>query len=221
MNLQVVLADDSAVLREGIAALLRDEGADVVGQAPDAHALLQLVTAHQPDIAVVDIRMPPTHTTEGIDAALTIRRAYPHTAVLLLSQYVETENVMRVFGGGAAGLGYLLKDRLADIDGFIDSLHRVAAGGTVIDPGVAGRLVSRRHRNPVALDDLSPREREILTLIVEGRSNRAIGAALFLGERTVEAHVHAIFGKLGLPPEPDDHHRVPAVLTYLRPACRS
>ncbi|MGV9736929.1 response regulator transcription factor [Rhodococcus aetherivorans] len=221
MNLRVVLADDSAVLREGIAGLLHDEGIEVVGQAAEAQALLRLVGEQRPDLAVVDIRMPPTHTTEGIEAALTIRRCFPGTAVLLLSQYVETENVMNVFAGGTAGLGYLLKDRLSDIDGFLGSLHRVAAGGTAIDPDVVGRLVSRPHRDRVALDELSPREREVLTLLVEGRSDRAIGAALSLGERTVGAHVRAVFDKLGLPPEPDGHHRVLAVLAYLGPAVRN
>lgn len=156
MNLRVVLADDSAVLREGIAGLLRDEGIEVVGQAADGQGLLHLVEEHHPDLAVVDIRMPPTHTTEGIDAALTVRRCFPGTAVLLLSQYVETENVMNVFAGGTAGLGYLLKDRLSDIDGFLGSLHRVAAGGTALDPDVAGRLISRPHRDRGALDELSP-----------------------------------------------------------------
>ena len=221
MNLRVVLADDSAVLREGIAGLLRDEGIEVVGQAADGQGLLHLVEEHHPDLAVVDIRMPPTHTTEGIDAALTVRRCFPGTAVLLLSQYVETENVMNVFAGGTAGLGYLLKDRLSDIDGFLGSLHRVAAGGTALDPDVAGRLISRPHRDQGALDELSPREREVLTLVVEGCSNRMIGAALALGERSVDVLVRAVFDKLGLPPEPDDHHRVRAVLGYLGPTVRS
>lgn len=221
MNLRVVLADDSAVLREGIAGLLQDEGIEVVGQAADGQGLLQLVGEHHPDLAVVDIRMPPTHTTEGIDAALTVRRCFPGTAVLLLSQYVETENVMNVFAGGTAGLGYLLKDRLSDIDGFLGSLHRVAAGGTALDPDVAGRLISRPHRDRVALDDLSPREREVLTLMVEGCSNGMIGAALSLGERSVDVLVRAVFDKLGLPPEPDDHQRVRAVLAYLGPTVRS
>ncbi|MBJ8346237.1 protein kinase [Antrihabitans sp. YC2-6] len=215
-GLRVVLTDDSVLLREGIARLLRDEGIDVVGQAGDADGLLRLVAKHRPDVAVVDIRMPPTHTIEGIEAAVAIRRDYPDTGVLLLSQYVETENVMNLLGGGAKSLGYLLKDRVADVDEFVDALNRVAAGGSAIDPDLVGRLVSRPHRGRRPLDELSAREREVLQLMAEGRSNKAIGAALFLGERTVEAHVRSIFGKLGLAPEPEDHRRVLAVLTHLR-----
>ena len=216
MGLRVVLTDDSVLLREGIARLLQDEGIDVVGQAGDAEGLLKLVEEHRPDVAVVDIRMPPTHTVEGIDAAVAIRRDFPDTAVLLLSQYVETENVMNLLGGGAASLGYLLKDRVTDIDEFVDALNRVASGGSAIDPDVVGRLVSRPHRGHRPLDELSAREREVLHLMAEGRSNKAISASLFLGERTVEAHVRSIFVKLGLAPEPEDHRRVLAVLTHLR-----
>ncbi|MET9210763.1 MULTISPECIES: protein kinase domain-containing protein [unclassified Nocardia] len=215
-RLRVVLADDSALLRQGIARLLEDEGMEVAGQAADAVALLGLVRAHRPDVAVVDIRMPPTCTTEGIDAAVTIRRDYPETAVLLLSQYIETENVLDLLSGGARSLGYLLKDRVSDIDEFVTALERVAAGGSAIDPDLVGRLVSRPHHGALPLDELSPREREVLRLMAEGRSNRAIGAALFLGERTIETHVRSIFAKLGLQPEPDDHRRVLAVLTHLR-----
>ncbi len=215
-TLRVVLTDDSVLLREGIARLLQDEGIDVVGQAGEAQTLLQLVETLHPDVAVVDIRMPPTHTVEGIDAAVTIRKDFPDTAVLLLSQYVETENVMNLLGGGAASLGYLLKDRVSDVDEFIEALHRVASGGSAIDPDLVGRLVARPHRGHRPLDELSAREREVLQLMAEGRSNRAIGAALFLGERTVEAHVRSIFLKLGLQPEPEDHRRVLAVLTHLR-----
>ncbi|MFD6222201.1 protein kinase domain-containing protein [Nocardia asteroides] len=215
-SLRVVLADDSALLRQGIARLLEDEGMEVAGQASDAMALLRLVRAHRPDVAVIDIRMPPTCTTEGIDAAVAIRRDYPGTAVLLLSQYIETENVLDLLSGGARSLGYLLKDRVADIDEFVTAVRRVAAGGSAIDPDLVGRLVSRPHHGALPLDDLSPREREVLRLMAEGRSNRAIGAALFLGERTIETHVRGIFAKLGLQPEPDDHRRVLAVLTHLR-----
>lgn len=216
--LRVVLTDDSVLLREGIARLLQDEGIDVVGQAGDATALLELVAEHRPDVAVVDIRMPPTHTVEGIEAAITIRRDYPDTGVLLLSQYVETENVMNLLDGGAGSLGYLLKDRVADVDEFVDALNRVAAGGSAIDPDLVGRLVSRPHRGHRPLDELSAREREVLQLMAEGRSNKAISASLFLGERTVEAHVRSIFVKLELAPEPEDHRRVLAVLTHLRAA---
>ncbi|MFE7718003.1 protein kinase [Nocardia rhizosphaerihabitans] len=215
-RLRVVLADDSALLRQGIARLLEDEGMEVAGQASDAVALLRLVRAHRPDVAVVDIRMPPTCTTEGIDAAVTIRRDYPGTAVLLLSQYIETENVLDLLSGGARSLGYLLKDRVSDIDEFVTALQRVAAGGSAIDPDLVARLVARPHHGALPLDELSPREREVLRLMAEGRSNRAIGAALFLGERTIETHVRSIFAKLGLQPEPDDHRRVLAVLTHLR-----
>lgn len=215
-RLRVVLADDSALLRQGIARLLEDEGMEVAGQAGDAAALLGLVRAHRPDVAVVDIRMPPTCTTEGIDAAVTIRREFPDTAVLLLSQYIETESVLDLLADGARSLGYLLKDRVSDIDEFVTALQRVAAGGSAIDPDLVGRLVSRPHHGSRPLDELSPREREVLRLMAEGRSNRAIGATLFLGERTIETHVRGIFTKLGLQPEPDDHRRVLAVLTHLR-----
>lgn len=215
-RLRVVLADDSALLRQGIARLLEDEGMEIAGQAGDAKALLGLVRAHRPDVAVVDIRMPPTCTTEGIDAAMTIRREFPETAVLLLSQYIETESVLDLLSGGARSLGYLLKDRVSDIDEFVTALRRVAAGGSAIDPDLVGRLVSRPHHGALPLDELTPREREVLRLMAEGRSNRAIGAALFLGERTIETHVRSIFVKLGLQPEPDDHRRVLAVLTHLR-----
>ncbi|WP_280439759.1 protein kinase domain-containing protein [Nocardia cyriacigeorgica] len=214
--LRVVLADDSGLLRGGIVRLLQDEGIEVVGEAGDAPSLLWLVGTHRPTVAVVDIRMPPTHTTEGIDAAMTIRSEYPGTAVLLLSQYVETDHVSSLIATGTEGLGYLLKDRVSDIDEFIGDLRRVAAGGCAIDSSVISRMVARPHRQRRPIDELSEREREVLALMAEGRSNKAIGAALFLGERTVEAHVRAIFVKLGLHPEPDDHRRVLAVLEHLR-----
>ena len=213
--LRVVLADDSVLLREGIRSLLGDEGLEVVGEAGDASDLLALVAQARPDIAVVDIRMPPTHTVEGIEAARTIRSEFPETSVLLLSQYVESEYVMDLLTNGAGGLGYLLKDRVADIDEFIDTLHRVADGGSAIDPSVVSRMVSRPHPGRRPIDDLSTREREVLALMAEGRSNRAIGATLFLGERTVEAHIRSIFLKLGLHPEPEAHRRVLAVLEHL------
>ncbi|MGW0047060.1 protein kinase [Nocardia cyriacigeorgica] len=214
--LRVVIADDSGLLRGGIVRLLQDEGIDVVGEAADAPSLLRLVGTHHPTVAVVDIRMPPTHTTEGIDAAMTIRSEYPGTAVLLLSQYVETDHVSSLIATGTEGLGYLLKDRVSDIDEFVGDLRRVADGGCAIDPSVIKRMVARPHRQRRPIDELSEREREVLALMAEGRSNKAIGAALFLGERTVEAHVRAIFVKLGLHPEPDDHRRVLAVLEHLR-----
>ncbi|MGX6508117.1 protein kinase domain-containing protein [Rhodococcus sp. SJ-2] len=213
--LRVVLADDSVLLREGIRSLLTDEGLDVVGEADDVQTLIDTVARTRPDIAVVDIRMPPTHTVEGIEAARTIRTEYPETAVLLLSQYVESEYVMDLLATGAASVGYLLKDRVGDIDEFVDALHRVADGGSAIDPGVVSRMVSRPHSDSRPIDDLSAREREVLTLMAQGRSNRAIGATLFLGERTVEAHIRSIFLKLGLHPEPEDHRRVLAVIRHL------
>lgn len=215
-RLRVVLADDSALLRQGIARLLEDEGIEVAGEAGDGTALVALVRAHRPDVAVVDIRMPPTYTTEGVDAAVTIRREFPGTAVLLLSQYIETDSVLDLLSGGARGLGYLLKDRVSDIDEFVAALRRIAGGGSAIDPDLVGRLVSRPHSPGMPLDELTSREREVLRLMAEGRSNRAIGTALFLGERTIETHVRSIFAKLGLQPEPDDHRRVLAVLTHLR-----
>lgn len=214
--LRVALADDSVLLREGIARLLEDEGMVVVGQAGDGAELLDLVRAYRPDVAVVDIRMPPTCTTEGIDTALAIRHDWPATAVLLLSQYIETGSVLDLLEGGAQSLGYLLKDRVSDIDEFVAALRRVAAGGSALDPDLIGRLVSRPRHGRLPLDKLSARERDVLQLMAEGRSNRAIAAALFLGERTIETHVRGIFTKLGLQLEPDDHRRVLAVITYLR-----
>jgi DNA-binding NarL/FixJ family response regulator len=216
MKLRVAVADDSALLRRGLAALLGSEGLEVVCEAADAEELLACISAHRPDVAVVDIRMPPTFTTEGIQAATAIRRDHPGTGVLLLSQYVETENAMSLLGNGAMGLGYLLKERVSHIDDFIDALHRVAAGGTAVDPELVARMVARPHNGRQREEELTGREREVLELMAEGRTNQAIGKSLFLGERTVEAHIRSIFLKFGLRPEPEDHRRVLAVLTYLR-----
>lgn len=216
MTLRVVVADDSVLLRRGIATLLAAEGLEVLGEASDAVRLLELVAAVQPDVAVVDIRMPPTYTVEGIRAAQTIRADHPGTGVLLLSQYVEAESAMALLGAGAGGLGYLLKERVSDIDTFLDVLHRIAAGETAIDPGLVARMVSPPNVPQRYTQDLSGRERDVLALMAEGRTNQGIAAVLFLGERTVEAHVRSIFTKFGLHPEPEDHRRVLAVLTYLR-----
>jgi DNA-binding NarL/FixJ family response regulator len=216
MRLRVAIADDSALLRRGLSTLLQSEGLEVVGEASDGGQLLEVIDQHGVDVAVVDIRMPPSYTIEGIQAAEAIKTRHPEIGVLLLSQYVETENAMSLLKNGAKGLGYLLKERVSDVDQFIDALHRVAAGGTAIDPELVTRLVTRPHKGHDPGDDLTGREKSVLELMAEGRTNQAIGKALFLGERTVEAHIRSIFLKLDLRPEPEDHRRVLAVLTYLR-----
>jgi DNA-binding NarL/FixJ family response regulator len=213
--MRVVLAEDSVLLREGIARLLEDSGFEVVGRAGDADELLRKVRAHQPDVAIVDIKMPPTHTDEGLRAARTIRAEHPGTAVLVLSQYVEEDYAMDLLAGSAEGVGYVLKDRVADIDRFLDAIRRVADGGSALDPEVVSRMLGRR-RAVDPLEELTPREREVLTLMAEGRSNRAIAGDLVITERAVEKHVTSIFTKLNLPASVEDHRRVLAVLTYLR-----
>jgi DNA-binding NarL/FixJ family response regulator len=213
-DLRVVLADDSVLLREGLAELLATRSIDVVGQAGDADELVDLVDRRRPALAVVDIRMPPTHTDEGLRAALALRRDHPGLGLLLLSQHIETRWVGELLDAGAAGVGYLLKERVTDVDGFVDALRRVAAGGTALDPEVVTQLVrSSRRRN--VLDRLTPREREVLELMAEGRSNRAIAEALVVSERAVEKHVSSIFDKLDLFPSDADNRRVRAVLTLL------
>ena len=216
MTLRVAIADDSALLRRGLAALLESEGLEIVGEASDGAQLLEVIDEHGADVAVVDIRMPPSYTVEGIQAAETIKSKHPEIGVLLLSQYVETENAMSLLKSGAKGLGYLLKERVSDVDEFIDALRRVSSGGTAIDPDLVTRLIARPHKGHSPGDDLTDREKSVLELMAEGRTNQAIGKSLFLGERTVEAHIRSIFLKLDLRPEPEDHRRVLAVLTYLR-----
>jgi DNA-binding NarL/FixJ family response regulator len=210
----VVLADDSVLLREGTARLLEDAGFSVVGQAGDADDLMLKVRSYRPDVAVVDIRMPPTHTDEGLRAAKEIREKHPETGVLVLSQYVESEYAMELLSESAEGVGYLLKDRVADIGDFASAVRRVAEGGSALDPTIVSRLVGRR-RGSDPLSDLTPREREVLEQMAEGRSNKAIASRLVVTERAIEKHVTSIFGKLRLPPSSDDHRRVLAVLAYL------
>ena len=215
--MRVVVADDSVLLREGVVRLLTENGFDVVGQAGDAEDLIRKVRAHKPDVAVVDIRMPPTNTDDGLRAALEIRAELPDTGVLVLSQYVEEGYALDLVGESAGGVGYLLKDRVADVDRFVDSVKRVADGGSALDPEVVSQLVGRARRDD-PLEDLTPREREVLELMAEGRSNNAIAEHMIVTERAVEKHVTSIFGKLGLPPAAEDHRRVLAVLKFLKSA---
>jgi DNA-binding NarL/FixJ family response regulator len=212
---RVVVADDSMLTREGIVRLLRDAGIEVVAEAEDADALLRHVGSARPDVAIVDIRMPPTHTDEGLVAVRAIRADHPEVGALLLSQYVEPSYAMGLLEDQPERVGYLLKDRVQDIAVVVDALRRIADGETVIDPTIVSRLLGRRRReDPV--ERLTEREREVLGLIAEGMSNKAIAARLFVTERTVEAHVTQIFQKLGLPESPDQHRRVLAVLAFLR-----
>ena len=213
--MRVVVADDSVLLREGVVRLLEEHGFEVVGQAGDADDLIRKVKAHKPDVAVVDIRMPPTNTDDGLRAALEIRAELPGTGVLVLSQYVEEGYALDLVGDSAGGVGYLLKDRVADVERFVDSVRRVADGGSALDPEVVSQLVGRARRDD-PLEELTPREREVLELMAEGRSNNAIADHMTVTERAVEKHVTSIFGKLGLAPASEDHRRVLAVLTFLR-----
>ena len=216
MTLRIVLADDSLLLREGLARLLSEIGFTVVGVAATGEELGALVREQRPDVAIVDIRMPPTHTDEGLRAAQAIRAEHgTDVGILVLSQYVETGFALRLVEDGAGGVGYLLKDRVDDLDDFADAIRRIARGGSVIDPEVVAQLV-RRRRARVPLDDLTEREREVLGLMAEGRSNQAICDRLFLAPKTVEAHIANIYSKLELLPAPDDHRRVLAVLAHLR-----
>ena len=213
--MRVLIADDETLLRDGLARLLEDAGLEVVGRCGDADALLRMVDARLPDVAIVDIRMPPTHTDEGLRAAQAIRESHPETGVLVLSQYVEAEYAMALLSQSAEGVGYLLKDRVSDVDDFVAAVRRVAEGGSALDPEVVSTLLGRRRRDD-PLAELTGREREVLGLMAEGRSNAAIAESLVITERAVEKHVTSIFAKLGLSPAAEDHRRVLAVLAYLR-----
>jgi DNA-binding NarL/FixJ family response regulator len=214
-RLRVVIADDSVLLREGIARLLEESGFEVAGQAGDAEDLLRKVGAHKPNVAVIDMRMPPTHSDEGLRAAHQIRADHPATAVLVLSQYVDEAYALELLRDSTEGIGYLLKDRVVDVEAFTDAVRRVAGGGSALDPEVVGLLLGRRQRDdPLAV--LTPREHEVLGLMAEGRSNAAMADTLTISERAVEKHVTAIFSKLDLPRAAEDHRRVLAVLAFLR-----
>jgi DNA-binding NarL/FixJ family response regulator len=213
--MRAVIAEDSVLLREGLIRLLTEAGIEIVGQAGDAEDLLRKTRAHKPDVVVTDIRMPPDQTDEGLRAAQVIRGELPQTGVLVLSQYIEEEYVMELLGESAEGVGYLLKDRVADVDRFVEAVQRVAEGGSALDPEVVSHMLGRRRRvDP--LGELTPREREVLALMAEGRSNHALAEQLVVSERAVEKHVTNIFGKLGFASEPDNHRRVLAVLAYVR-----
>jgi DNA-binding NarL/FixJ family response regulator len=215
-GLRVVIAEDAALFREGLARLIESRGHQVVCSVADGTALVAAVTRHHPDVVVADVRMPPTHTDEGLRAAIEVRRAYPRTGVLVLSQYIETRYAARLLEDNAAGVGYLLKDRVADVADFAEALERVAAGGTALDPEVIGQLV-RASQQATGLAELTPRERDVLALMAEGRSNAGIAAALVVSASVVEKHVASIFAKLRLPPSEADNRRVLAVLRYLQP----
>ena len=212
--LRVVIAEDSALLREGIARLIEESGGTVVAKVADGEAFVAAVEAHRPDVSVVDVRMPPTQRDEGLRAAIEARRRVPGTAVLVLSQYVERQYATELLADRAGGVGYLLKDRVGDIPEFMDALRRVARGGTALDPEVVAQLMVRRHDDD-PLASLTPREREVLAAMAEGRTNVGIARELNISEGATEKHIGNIFGKLELPDSPDDHRRVLAVLAYL------
>ena len=213
--MRVVLAEDSVLLREGVARILEEAGFDVVGQAGNADELMLKVRSYSPDVAIVDIRMPPTHTDEGLRAAQEIREKHPTVGVLVLSQYVEATYAMELLAESAEGIGYLLKDRVSDVNEFADAVRRVGEGGSALDPTIVSQLVGRRRRDD-PIDQLTPREREVLGLMAEGRSNSGIAEQLVVTDRAVEKHVTSIFSKLRLPAASEDHRRVLAVLAYLR-----
>ena len=213
--MRVVLAEDSVLLREGVARILGEAGFEVVGQAGNADELMLKVRSYSPDVAIVDIRMPPTHTDEGLRAAQEIREKHPTVGVLVLSQYVEPTYAMELLAESAEGVGYLLKDRVSDVNEFADAVRRVGEGGSALDPTIVSQLVGRRRRDD-PIDQLTPREREVLGLMAEGRSNSGIAEQLVVTDRAVEKHVTSIFSKLRLPAASEDHRRVLAVLAYLR-----
>jgi DNA-binding NarL/FixJ family response regulator len=213
--MRIVIADDTVLVREGTARLLEEAGFEVVAQAGDAEDLLRKVRAHRPDVAIIDVRMPPNNAEDGLLAALQIREELPDVGILLLSQYVEDRYLAELLAEGAAGVGYLLKDRVSEIERLDDAVRRIAAGGSVLDPEVVGEMLGRR-REAGPLESLTDRERRVLELMAEGRTNRGISGELFISERAVERHVTAIFSKLDLPTTGEDHRRVLAVLTYLR-----
>jgi DNA-binding NarL/FixJ family response regulator len=211
----VIVADDSVLLREGVTRVLEEAGFEVVGHAADREELMRKARAHKPDVAIIDIRMPPTHTDEGLQAARAIREQMPGTRVVVLSAYIEQAYALELLGEDAAGVGYLLKDRVSDGNRFAEAVRRVAEGGSALDPEVVSQMLAcRRVQDP--LHDLTTREHEVLGLMAEGRSNRAIADALVISGRAVEKHVTSIFTKLNLPPAPEDHRRVLAVLAFLR-----
>jgi DNA-binding NarL/FixJ family response regulator len=212
---RVAVADDAVILREGLSRLLEEAGFDIVGLAADGDELLELVERTLPDVAIVDIRMPPTHTDEGLRAAKVIRERWPTVGLLVLSQHVNARYALELLSSGTDGVGYLLKERVSDLDELSSSVNRVGQGGSVLDPAVVDELVGRRRQGDSPLEHLTEREREVLALMAEGRSNRAIAERLFVTEHTVEKHVKNIFGSLQLPVSPDDHRRVLAVVTYL------
>jgi DNA-binding NarL/FixJ family response regulator len=212
---RVVIAEDSVLLRDGLARMLSDHGHAIVGSVDDAVGLVQLVEAESPDLVVLDVRMPPTHTDEGIRAALEVRARWPELALLVLSQYVEENYASELLSGDLRGIAYVLKDRVTDVGQFLETVERIGAGGTAIDPDVVSQLLARTRRQE-PLSDLSPREREVLGLMAEGRTNAAIASELVITERAVEKHVKSIFQKLRLPPAETNHRRVLAVLRYLK-----
>jgi DNA-binding NarL/FixJ family response regulator len=213
--MRVVVADDAVLLREGLARLLREAGFEVAGLAADGSELLEQVERYGPDVAIVDIRMPPTHTDEGLQAAKVIRQRHPGVGILVLSQHVHARYALELLSDGTEGVGYLLKERVSDLAELASSVRRVGEGGSVLDPAVVSQLVSRPRRRSDPLEQLTDREREVLALMAEGRSNKAIADRLFVTEHTVEKHVKNIFLTLQLPPSADDHRRVLAVLTFL------